>query len=247
MKIIVYDSMSSIRARMERGERQLLRGILMDANRVGVVPIFVWDAPGGVAKRRAIFPNYKNRPPSPQGTMANLELVRECLNYTNCIQARLPGFEADDIIAALVDRFPVSEIHTRDGDLAALGPPCIGVTAKIPAKLVRLYKLTVGDSSDTIPGVRGFGQKAWDAADMDCLRHIIDAVLFDQNWSDEKALGAGLSKSAINWLRENAALLRVMEQVIAPLPMSDAELDSAITKGTPNIKALEAILSRNLL
>lgn len=184
MKVVLYDSMSALRVRLEQKlepAHLMIRGVLNDALAPGRLSIFVWDAKGGNDARRAIFPGYKNRPPAPNDTYAALRLLQELLQFTPAWQAWHDGFEGDDVIAALVNHFrgqATIEIVTRDGDLTALCGP--GVTcsaqAKCPAHLVPLYKLALGDKSDTIPGLKGFGDKAWEAADKVALGQLLNEI-----------------------------------------------------------------------
>ncbi len=56
----------------------------------------------------------------------------------------------------------------------------------------------------------------------------------------------GLSKTTIKWLQtqEGADQLCAMKRIIAPLPMTDEQFNTALTRGTDNPQAREAILSR---
>lgn len=245
--IKIYDSMSAFRIRLETGERQLLRGIL---NEVTPTTFFVWDAKGGNDARRAIFPGYKNRPPAPQKMYQALQMIRELLSYTPAYQAWHDGFEGDDVIAALVEEFrgiDEIQIHTGDGDLAALGVSIIGRQPKIPTELVRLYKVTVGDQSDTIPGIKGFGKGAWEAADKNLLADFVDNLLSGGTWTDQSAEAIGFSKSSINWLRQNEDQVRAMWTVINPLPMTKEQLTNAIRQGTDNPAERQRIMENFLL
>lgn len=243
MSFVVYDSMSAFRMRLENGEKQLLRGILNEAKQHA---IFVWDSRGGNDARRAVFPGYKNRPPAPSQMREALSMIRELLSHTTAWQAWLEGFEADDIIAAICQRLPVARIETMDGDLAALGVPTTR-KSKIPTELIRLYKTCVGDPSDTIPGIKGFGKGAWEAADKARLQAFIDRIINDGPYTEMDALEAGLSKASAAWVLENEDQVRAMWTVVHPLPMSDEQLDQALRQGTDNPMARESIMKEFLL
>lgn len=250
-KIVIHDAMSSLRLRMEtrmQSPTMMMRGIINEAAISTRMTIWAWDAPGGNDKRRKIFPGYKNRPPAATKTYQNLDLLRELLSHTNAWQARLAGFEGDDVIARLVEEFrgkaPI-EIITRDGDLTALCGPGVTCRAKAPASpnLIRLYKVTVGDKSDTIPGIPGFGPKDWEKAD----KQVLADVIGDPDFCDEAARAAGLRPPHINWLRKHQDELAAMKTIIEPLPMTDAEFNQSLTQGTDNPTAREAIMKRYLL
>lgn len=251
-KIVIHDSNSSLRMRLESRRESplmLMRGIINEAIMPGRLTVWAWDGKGGNDRRRAIFKDYKRRPPTPNQMHINLGLLRELLSYTPAWQAKIDGFEGDDMVAALVEEFygkaDLIEIITKDGDLTALCRPGVVCKAKAdaPPELIRLYKLTVGDSSDTIPGIRGFGPKDWEAADKVALRGVLETPGF----TDEAARAAGLRPPHIRWLREHPDLLSAMRQIIEPMPMTPAEFNSALSQGTDNPEAREAIMKRLML
>jgi DNA polymerase-1 len=117
-------------------------------------------------------------------------------------------FEADDVIATLVDKLRSTNarvwIVTRDKDLGALasrqvglldpsgrtrsGPEEIEARFGVPPKLIPDYLSLVGDPTDRIPGVRGIGA----ATARVLLRHFggIDRIPLDEpSWE-----GVGLPK-----------------------------------------------------
>ena len=273
MKIMVYDSMSALRARLERDQEpalMLMRGVVNDALRSDRITIWAWDTYGGNEARRAIFPGYKNRPPSPSPVMAALGMLKELLAFTPAFQISQPGFEGDDLVAAVVEQFRGKgheiEISTRDGDLSALAhTPDVTCTAKvlhriknkptvtIPPALVPLYKLTVGDKSDTIPGIHAFGPMAWDRCSLPHLSRFLDHMIehrYPLMDSDEtEALTIGLSKATTKWLgtQEGADQLCAMKRIIAPLPMTPEQFNKALTRGVDNPAAREAILRKFMI
>lgn len=250
-KIVIVDSMSHIRTRLEARERNLMRGLINDSLRTDRFVVWAWDQKNGNDARRAILPGYKNRPPSPSQVKAQLQLIRQLLSYTPAWQAGLDGFEGDDIVAALVEHFygqaPI-EILSGDGDLTALCRP--GVTCKasapVPPDLIRLYKQTVGDSSDTIPGIKGFGKKAWDACNKPLLARVMLAAEAGAINEDE-ALEAGLQPSHIKWLKENRDLVIAIRRVIEPLPLTPEQFSTALVKGVDNPAAREALMKEYIL
>lgn len=257
-KIVIHDAMSSLRMRMEqRAEPPLMmmRGVINEAIMPGRLTIWAWDAKGGNDRRREFYPGYKNRPPAASKTYQNLDLLRQLLAQTPAWQARLDGFEGDDVIAALVEHFrdqaPI-EIITRDGDLTALcaGRGNVTCRAKAPTSpdLIRLYKLTVGDKSDTITGIPGFGPKDWDkATDKAALAKVVEAAEFRVDFTDEAAKAAGLRPPHIGFLRNHPELLNGMRRCIEPLPMSPDEFNAALKVGVDNPTAREATMKRYML
>jgi hypothetical protein len=112
---------------------------------------------------------------------------------------------------------------------------------------VRLFKVCVGDQSDTIPGIKGFGKGAWDAADKTKLQAFIERILNNRGYCELDALEAGLSKSSAMWVLENEDQVRAMWTVINPLPLTDEQLDQALRRGTDNPAAREKIMKEFLL
>jgi DNA polymerase I-like protein with 3'-5' exonuclease and polymerase domains/5'-3' exonuclease len=80
--------------------------------------------------------------------------------------------EGDDVIAWLAKTYPGKlVIKTTDNDMAALnsdrvivdiaGDAAVNKYGDFPFEYVTLYKAMVGDSSDNIKGIKGFGPAAW--------------------------------------------------------------------------------------
>ena len=151
----------------------------------GVEPTIVaWDA--GISGRNEIYPDYKagrqSRPDLLREQWPAFDPLVEAFGYRN---ARLEGFEADDVIATLAERargrgIPVT-IVTGDRDAFQLvdeaGLITVMATARgitetklydraavlerygiAPEQIPDFYGLK-GDTSDNIPGVPGIGEK----------------------------------------------------------------------------------------
>lgn len=160
---------------MGRAPRSIVTEMLAPAQ--GDVHVWVFEGKGHLHKRRQLYDGYKNRPSTATtGFFAMIDLIREALGSTKAIQVDVPTYEADDIIAHLACQH-VSEkikIHTTDRDLnQLLVLPNVTSTAKsmdaVNPKFVRLYKTYVGDTSDRIPGLRGFGDQSWLLCDKEKL------------------------------------------------------------------------------
>src|ERR671924_2419229 len=162
------------------GFASMLVKILTD---YGPVPtVVVWDA--GMSGRKEISPDYKaqrtSRPDLLQLQWPHLRPLVEAFGYRN---VSVEGFEADDVIAALVDRarergIPVMVV-TGDRDAYQLVDEGVrimttsrgitdtrvydrdGVVERygIPPELIPDFIGLKGDTSDNIPGVPGIGDK----------------------------------------------------------------------------------------
>lgn len=137
---------------------------------------------GGTPKeRRDLLESYKaQRPPMPDALREQIPLVEEYLNRSDVTWARVPGQEADDVIASLAENARLEcasiLIATSDKDIFQLVDEKIkvvpvagkeglldveGVRAKtgvFPSQIIDWLAM-VGDSADNIPGVPGVGAK----------------------------------------------------------------------------------------
>ena len=125
------------------------------------------------------FEAYKaHRPPMPAELPSQIDAVKEFVTALKIPQLECPGWEADDIIAALThtnqDHYDI-HIVTGDKDLMQLVQPNVwindtmknveydraGVFGKMgvyPEQIIDLLAL-MGDTADNIPGVPGVGPK----------------------------------------------------------------------------------------
>jgi DNA polymerase I len=130
--------------------------------------------------RREIDPEYKaHRDPSPEALNVQVDRVVSIVEALNIPLLRVPGFEADDLMATIAERLRDEDIFvylvSRDKDLdqllserVRLYDPTKGEEID-PAKLFELKGFTpeqaveiqslVGDSTDNIKGVSGVGPK----------------------------------------------------------------------------------------
>jgi DNA polymerase-1 len=141
----------------------------------------VYDAPGENF-RKQIYGNYKaHRPPMPPELSDQLGMVRRVIEAFGLAQLEVPGFEADDIIAALTrvaraagmdvvicssDK-DLTQLCTDDGGVAVLdtmknrriGPPEVREKFGVGPEQVGDVLALMGDSIDNVPGVAGIGPK----------------------------------------------------------------------------------------
>lgn len=135
--------------------------------------IWVFDGLNSPKKRKDIFPEYKAKRKS--STADDLAMFDEMNRYKNEIipswgvpQLEFPEWEADDIIYNLVKFLPVASVRTTDKDfwqMCKVNPNLLlpeTTPLNVEHEEVILYKTLVGDTSDNISGVKGFGNKAWE-------------------------------------------------------------------------------------
>lgn len=139
----------------------------------------VMDAPGKTWREER-FPEYKaHRPPAPEGLVQQIPIALELVEALGVPVLTLPGYEADDLIAALARKSAREGrevlIVSGDKDLLQLVGEAIKVFDPMrellytpkevrekwgvpPARLPELLALS-GDAVDGIPGVPGIGKK----------------------------------------------------------------------------------------
>ncbi len=141
----------------------------------------IFDAPGGKDARVAIYSDYKaHRKATPNELIDQIVLAREFCKLAGIPTITAPGVEADDTIGSVAlwakeqgldvfictgdkdmaqlidDKIKIINLH-KDNLLidAAKAKELYGV---VPAQM-RDYLAIVGDASDNVPGVSGFGPK----------------------------------------------------------------------------------------
>ena len=141
--------------------------------------VVVFDARGRTF-RHDRYADYKaTRDAQPEDLSAQIPLVRELVDAYRFPMLEVPGFEADDVIATLIERAPpeakVTVVSTdRDlmqlvGDRVTLadgirdrryGPAEVEARFGVPPPKVLDVRALLGDASDNIPGVKGIGEKS---------------------------------------------------------------------------------------
>jgi len=142
-----------------------------------------WDAPGGTFRDK-LYADYKaTRSSMPDDLARQMPYVRRLFEAMRTPVVEVPGYEADDVIATLVDRALAAgqdvTIVTGDKDMLQLVSPRVRVLsvlgrtgervvydeAKVrerwgvePAQIADVLAL-MGDAIDNIPGVHGVGEK----------------------------------------------------------------------------------------
>lgn len=141
--------------------------------------IFVYDGANSTKFRESLYSGYK------AGRTKNAGFYTEYNKMMNMFEtdwlhlgshfARHPGVEADDLIGWLCQTIVEDNllVWTNDNDLLVLAKyPHVKVLSNgevnakpygnFPYEFIDVYKATVGDSSDKIPGAKGFGPKAFE-------------------------------------------------------------------------------------
>ena len=172
----------------------------------GKLQIFVSDGFNSRKKRKEIYPEYKAKRKKPdQSIFDGINFFKELLVNapSNVLRIEIPEWEADDVIANLVEKnlkgMEVGIIST-DRDLTQLRIHKEVDTLKEPScepKWVKLYKMLVGDSSDNIPGVKGFGESAWNKLSDDFKDRMTVYLHLEKGQLNPKVVERLLSKEIL--------------------------------------------------
>ena len=253
--ITIVDGNAFVRRKLEAarddGGGLIVRNVYTDIDQMAPPTIVAWDGPGAKKTRQKVFPGYKaKRPPGSENMYENMELISKLLSLSHCLQVRVPGAEADDVIAALVVKYHKDHdliVHTNDRDMLQLGDfvtfsPKLELEGVKP-QWVRLYKTLVGDPSDEIPGATGFGPKSWEKL-TDHDRFQIEAWITGVR---DPQFENAVSKAQYNWMIENVELLRTFWDVIGFIPLTDETIDQHTTVGVRNAVAVQEIFQQFLM
>ena len=152
-------------------------------NTLGINPkdmVLVLEGVGSLQNRKTIYAGYKAGREKPEGFYREynkmLGMFLTDMLALGAQTAECDGLEADDLIAWFCETLTEDNllVVTNDHDLLALAkydhvdvfsngeinPKPYG---DFPYEFIDVYKATVGDSSDKIPGAKGFGPKAFAA------------------------------------------------------------------------------------
>ena len=189
------------------------------------------DPPGG-SFRKEIFPEYKaGRDAQPEDLSLQFPLVSELCAAFGVQMIEVPNFEADDVIATLVETAPKGAevcIVSTDKDLMQLVRPGVemldsGKGRRIdsaaveerfgvpPSQLLDMRAL-VGDPSDNIPGVKGIGEKG--AAKLIQEYGTLDRLLENADQVKAKRAREGLQEHA-----DDARLSRELSTLRGDVPL----------------------------
>lgn len=246
--LVLIDARNHVRRMIEVDkEGRVPRRLLFENQQPAHPTIYVWDGKHANQKRREIFPGYKVRPKPKEDVFANFKICQDVLRLTSAIQIEVPGYEADDVIASLTRHYAARgakvSITSTDYDYQQLvdqHPGKVFCNAKpkedVPTSLSAYYKVTVGDSSDRIPGIAGFGEGAWKDADKDVLKAWVDEVLatgklppFD--WMPKRA-------------KPDAKLIQDYWTIVQFFDVPFDLISQHMTVGTPNLAAGEIFLKQ---
>jgi DNA polymerase-1 len=184
-----------------------------------------WDSLEVPTKRREMFPAYQSGREFDNELIEQLNVLPEFVAAWGFANAKAPGFEADDFLAAAVaaeeraggsalvasgdrDSFQLASLSTtilypaRAGEVARVGPDEVWRRYGVDPKQVPDFIALRGDPSDKLPGAAGVGAKR-------------AAQLVRRYGSLDGVLNAGLFQSQAEMLR----LYRLIATMDASAPL----------------------------
>ncbi len=190
------------------------------------------------ARRKLILPQYKeSRDSRPDLAYENfntcVKRVSNMFRAAGGAVCKQDGVESDDVIAYLAQTLQGEKIIlSNDGDLAILvglndthqyrmGELDLNPIEPAGRAFITLHKGLVGDSSDNIPGAKGFGPKAW----LDLLAAYDDngledlRALFEAEHEHLSRTGR-VSGEFLGALAEDASYFKPFNKVLADIPMA---------------------------
>jgi DNA polymerase I len=216
--------------------------------------VVAMDPPGG-SFRNQIFPAYKaGRDKQPEDLTAQIPLVAElCAAYGVPLLA-VPGFEADDVIATLVESAPEGSevcIVSTDKDLMQLVRPGVELLDTMkgrrideaaveerfgvrPSQLLDLRAL-VGDPSDNIPGVKGIGEKG-------AAKLILEFGDLDRLLGEAASITAKRARESLIEHAEDARLSRELSRLRGDVPIDSGW--QGLEAATPDRARLRELYER---
>jgi DNA polymerase-1 len=184
-----------------------------------------WDSLGTPTKRHELFPAYQSGREFDDELIEQLNVLPELVAAFGFANAKAPGYEADDFLAAAVaaeecaggsalvasgdrDSFQLASSQTtilypsRGGEIARIGPDQVRQRYGVDPKQVPDFIALRGDPSDKLPGATGVGPKR-------------AAQLLRRYGTLDSALEAGLFKTQTEMLR----LYRLIATMNAKAPL----------------------------
>lgn len=213
-KMVLHEGRQVLINTADFGYEKLVDRIVLECETHNVTPIdciFVVEGMSSKSPRIAIDPLYKSGTSKPKEAYVEFQKLRDeikaLFKKLGSLFLQQDYAEADDVLGWLAANTEEGlVIITGDNDLAVLnGVNAFGAQVDVsvsgivgqnkygnfPYAYITLYKSLVGDTSDKITGIPGFGVKAWEAfesrfgvAGMDLLTNLIQSRCFDDLYHD---------------------------------------------------------------
>lgn len=214
-----------------------------------------------VSFRNDLFDGYKSDEGIPPSLRGQFDLVEEAVRAIGVTVWSMDRWEADDALATAAVRFASSDCQVRiltpDKDLGqVLSGDRIVQIDRIRRKVIDEAAMRarrgvapasipdwlglVGDTSDGIPGLAGFGEKS--AAALLARYDHIEAIPDDPSKWDVKVTGAPRLAATLAAERENALLYRKLATLVRDVPLEESLADLEY-RGAPKA-AFDALVDK---
>lgn len=233
------------------GVHGFARALLVALQRHGPANgLVAFDKSLGTCFRNELYPDYKaNRPEPDENIIYQFEQCERLCDLLGIGHAADTRFEADDLLATSAKRLRGSIIYTKDKDLRQLVNANCSVqdllgdevhdlasfheTYGFAPALFPDYQALVGDTSDNVPGVAGFGPKTASrlVARYGALEEIFAAR---ERWSDDKVGVPSEGKLAAN-------LVAGAQQAVAMREVLRLAEDAPLAPGITKRRAVQAV------
>jgi 5'-3' exonuclease len=196
--------------------------------------------------RNELFDGYKSDEGVPSSLRAQFDLVEEAMRALGIVVWSMDRWEADDALATAAVRFAGPDVEVRiltpdkdlgqvlaDGQIVqidrvrrkVIDEAALRARRGVAPASIPDYLALVGDTSDGIPGIPGFGEKSTGAI----LGHYgtIEAIPEDAaNW-DVKITGAPRLAAELALRRDDALLYRKLATLVRDVPLAESLADLA--------------------
>lgn len=255
MALTLIDGNNRLRALFEKAGTNALQMFFFKSisNSPDHKTIWVWDGENGTAQRKAKYPEYKGQAKNAptDAFWETMNFFKQLLQHSNCFQIEIPGYEADDIIATLArGSAEYIEIDSSDQDFHTLICDRITTTKEhtIEPEFMRLYKVLVGDKSDNIGGIKGFGEAMWAN-----LQHSERRLLIKHFEGKEILTGddvvemCGFKPAAAKFWTEQQALLQTFWDIVGFIDVPLDLIQQHLKAGVLNHQAAQELLKSQFL
>lgn len=218
-----------------------VRNCFHELHNKNAMVVCVWDGFKALEARRKLYPDYKvKRIAPPSEHYASQNLLKQLLEFSRVTQVQVDGFEGDDVIAALVERYrkDFKSIYLESNDLDLYQLACPMARDKFPErpKWVQLFKTMVGDPSDNIPGAKGFGKGSWEKLTEDNKAMIEHIILFGWGYTPEEVkekVQDFFPPKALQWFceKENRQQLLTFHKVVGFVAVDMALINKGMKHG----------------
>lgn len=218
--------------------------------------ILVWDGFKALEPRRALYPEYKMKRTSPgESFYESQKLFSQIAEFTSAIQIKVDGFEGDDVVAAVANKYRKDcsiRIESNDADLCQLGLPIARNSIPDEPHWIALMKTMVGDASDNIPGAKGFGKGAWEkltSQQKDTLHQIVASGHQMTEEAIREKVQDFYPKSALNWFVEveNRNQLLTYYKIVNFIPIPWDVIEKNMKPGVGKPELADPILAEFML